>query len=99
MRAYIRAYVAASLAGAGASLKDVSMQHATAQNEQPKSSVTLATLPEFPNPQDLQRLLGVAAPGLESLLKSGALPPPVIQSGRIRRWNKAQVLAALGVQK
>ncbi len=70
-----------------------------AQNEQPKSSVTLATLPEFPNPQDLQRLLGVAAPGFESLLKSGALPSPVIQSGRIRRWNKAQVLAALGVQK
>lgn len=73
------------------------MQHATAPNEQPiRLATTPDDLPYLPGPQDLMLLLGVSENGLASLIKAGAIPAPVIKSGRIRRWNKAQVLAALG---
>lgn len=68
-----------------------------AQNEQHTSpAITLATLPDLPTPADMQALLGVSEAGFNSLVKAGAIPAPVVNSGRIRRWNKAQVLAALG---
>lgn len=72
------------------------MQHATAQNDQPRLATTPADLPYLPGPQDLMLLLGVSENGLASLIKAGVIPAPVIKSGRIRRWNKAQVVAALG---
>lgn len=88
--------MAASLAVLGI-LKDVFMQHATAQTEQHTSlATTPGDLPYLPGPQDLMLLLGVSENGLASLIKAGAIPAPVIKSGRIRRWNKAQVVAALG---
>lgn len=68
-----------------------------AQNEQHTSpAITLATLPDLPTPADMQALLGVSEAGFNSLVKAGAIPAPVVNSGRIRRWNKAQVVAALG---
>lgn len=73
------------------------MQHASAQNEQhTRPAITPETLPAYPGPADLQKLLDVSEAGLNSLLKAGVIPAPVVKSGRIRRWNKAQVLAALG---
>ena len=68
-----------------------------AQNEQNTGpTITPENLPYLPGPQDLQLLLGVSENGLASLIKAGVIPAPVIKSGRIRRWNKAAVLAALG---
>lgn len=68
-----------------------------AQTEQPTSpAIAPETLPAYPGPTDLQKLLDVSEAGFNSLVKAGALPAPVVNSGRIRRWNRAQVLAALG---
>jgi len=68
-----------------------------AQNEQHTiPAITLANLPDLPTPADMQALLGVSEAGFNSLVKAGAIPAPVVNCGRIRRWNKAQVLAALG---
>lgn len=75
------------------------MQHATAHNEQHQSApVTLATLSEFPASSELCALLALSESGINSLVKAGALPAPCIKTGRIRRWNKAAVLAALGAK-
>lgn len=72
---------------------------AQAQNNEQNTSqaITLATLPDLPTPADMQALLKVSEVGLNNLVKAGAIPAPVIKSRGIRRWNKAQVLAALGV--
>lgn len=68
-----------------------------AQNEQHTSpAMTPENLPAYPGPTDLQKLLDVSEAGLNSLLRAGVIPAPVVKSGRIRRWNKAAVLAALG---
>lgn len=71
-----------------------------AHQEQPKApAMTLGTLPDLPTPADLMAVLGVNELGLKSLIAAGAIPAPVISAGRIKRWNKSAVLAALGGQK
>lgn len=67
-----------------------------AQNEQhTRPAITPETLPAYPGPADLQKLLDVSEAGLNSLLKAGVIPAPVVKSGRIRRWNRDAVLAVL----
>jgi predicted DNA-binding transcriptional regulator AlpA len=72
------------------------MQQAQNNEQNTSQAITLATLPDLPTPADMQALLGVSEAGFNSLVKAGAIPAPVVNSGRIRRWNKAQVVAALG---
>lgn len=72
------------------------MQNASAHQEQNRLATTPDDLPYLPGPQDLMLLLGVSENGLASLIKAGVIPAPCIKTGRIRRWNKSQVLAALG---
>lgn len=62
-------------------------------------AMTLGTLPDLPTPDDLCVVLGVNELGLKKLIAAGQIPPPVINAGRIKRWNKSAVLAALGVSQ
>ena len=49
-------------------------------------------------PAELARIYGVPESSITKLLKAGALPAPVVVCGRIRRWNRQQVLQAIGGQ-
>ena len=49
-------------------------------------------------PTEVARIYGVPEAVLTKLVKSGALPKPVVMCGRIRRWNREQVMQAIGGQ-
>lgn len=60
---------------------------ATAPNPSPAPLITEA---------EVAALCAVTEGELAAMVKCGALPPPVIKCGRMRRWNRQQVLASIG---
>lgn len=73
------------------------MQHA--QNEQQAQPPELATLPPLITPTELAAVLRVPLDYLPKLVAAGALPRPVVDFQRTKRWSRDAVLAVLGGRK
>lgn len=68
-----------------------------AQNEQhPAQPTELAQLPSIITGPELAGALRVPTDMLPKLVAAGALPRPVVDFQRTKRWSRDAVLAALG---
>ncbi len=66
-----------------------------AHQEQQVQPVELASLPALITPQELAGGLRVPLDMLPKLVAAGALPGPVLEHQRTKRWNRDAVLAVL----